>query len=580
MNSSHRALSLAALLVAPGLAVAQDECIGALPVAAGTTPFDTTAATLSVEAWSCVATTAPDLWFTYVAAGGLPITVDTCGSAFDTAVSIYDGACGALNLIECNDDVCGTQSAITFTPVVGTTYTIRVGGWSTSFGVGVLNVFDRSAPSNVECDDARPIGGNGETVITTNASTSTQPWPCSGGTVFTHGRDVWFSYTPAFAGDFTINTCNAGTTYDTVLELFEGTCGALTSVACNDDVTCSPSFRSAITYCGAAGTTYIFRVGGYNGGSGTAEISITEALPPSNCVATAFPDNNGGSVGGAVYFNATFSQGVIIGALETNTNIAAGTPIVAEVHGRIGTYVGNTSSTAGWMLMGIADGISAGGGVLSSLTFQQPITVPAGTFGIAIVATNFNHRYTNGTATNIAAMSPDGVISLALGAAANVAFTGTAFTPRIWNGGFCYDVNVGSVYCSATPNSTGNPALLLVGGSDCVTADSLVLTAASLPANAFGYFLASTTQGSSNPPNSMGTLCLGGDIGRGVGGAILNSGPVGIIRTSSALTLPHPVLGMVQVTAGDTWNYQAWFRDSAGGVATSNFSDAASLTYH
>ena len=570
-----------ALLLLPGVAAAQDECINALSIPAGSTPFDTTAATLSAEVWSCGAvTTAPDLWFTYVAAGGLPITIDTCGSSYDTALSIYDGLYGTLNLIECNDDVCGTQSSITFTPVVGTTYTIRVGGWAASFGAGTLSVFDRPAPTNVECVDARVIDGTGDTVATTNATTSPEPWPCSGTTVFTHGRDVWYSYTPSLTGDFTISTCNAGTTYDTVLELFEGSCGALTSVACNDDITCTPSFRSAITYCGAAGTTYTFRVGGYNGASGTAEISVTEAPPAVNCVTTTFPDNNGGSVGGAVYFDATFTQPVIIGALDTNTNIAAGTPITAQVHARVGTYVGNTGSTAGWMLIGIADGISAGGGVLSSLTLQQPITVPAGTFGIAIVATNFNHRYTNGNGTNQSAMSPDGVISLTLGSAGNVAFSGGVFTPRIWNGGFCYDLNVGSVYCTATANSTGSPASLLVGGSDCVTADSLVLTAASLPANAFGYFLASTTQGSSNPPGSMGTLCLAGDIGRAVGGAILNSGAVGIIRTSTDLTLPHPVLGMVQVMAGDTWNYQAWFRDSIGGAATSNFSDAASLTYH
>ena len=580
MKSSHRALSIAALLIVPGFAGAQDECISALPIAAGATHFDTTAATLSAEPWTCATvTTAPDLWFTYVAIGGLPITIDTCGSVYAAAFSVHRGTCGALIPVGCYDEFCGTQRSFTFTPVVGTTYIIRVGGWGASFGAGRLNVFDRSAPTNVECVDARAIDGDGDIVVTTNASTSPPAWPCSNGTVFTHGRDVWFTYTTTFAGDFTIDTCNAGTTFDTVLEFFEGTCGSLTSLACNDDVACTPSSRSAINYCGAAGATYTFRVGGYNGASGTAQIRLTEAAR-RNCVTTTFPGHTSTPPGGAVYFDATFSQPVIIGGFETHANIGAGTPIVAQVLTRTGTYVGNTHSAADWMLVGIADGLSAGFGALSTLTFQDPLTVPAGTIGIAIVGTNFGLVYTAGNGANRSAMSPDGVISLTLGAASSVAFGGGGHTnPNVWNGSLCYDVNIGSAYCFASPNSSGSPASLLVGGLDCATADTLFLTSTSLPANVFGYFLASTTRGSSSPPGSVGTLCLGGAIGRAVGG-VLASGAAGIIRTASDLTLPHPVLGSVRVMAGDTWNYQAWFRDSVGGTATSNLSDAASVTYH
>jgi hypothetical protein len=33
------------------------------------------------------------------------------------------------------------------------------------------------------------------------------------------------------------------------------------------------------------------------------------------------------------------------------------------------------------------------------------------------------------------------------------------------------------------------------------------------------------------------------------------------------------------VLPGEIWRFQAWFRDSIGGVATSNFTDAAAVRF-
>ena len=52
-------------------------------------------------------------------------------------------------------------------------------------------------------------------------------------------------------------------------------------------------------------------------------------------------------------------------------------------------------------------------------------------------------------------------------------------------------------------------------------------------------------------------------------------------RSALALTLastPTPT-GPVAVVAGDTWRFQAWHRDTAGGVATSNFTDGVAVTF-
>ncbi|MFT6833658.1 MAG: hypothetical protein ACJAZN_003843, partial [Planctomycetota bacterium] len=35
--------------------------------------------------------------------------------------------------------------------------------------------------------------------------------------------------------------------------------------------------------------------------------------------------------------------------------------------------------------------------------------------------------------------------------------------------------------------------------------------------------------------------------------------------------------GLVSGTAGETWNFQAWYRDAVSGTPTSNFTDGISI---
>jgi hypothetical protein len=85
-----------------------------------------------------------DIWWSYTADCDGNATLDTCGSSFDTRIAAYDaGACPPAqnSAIACNDDSCGLQSSITFAVTSGTSYLIRVGGFSAGdSGPGVLNV--------------------------------------------------------------------------------------------------------------------------------------------------------------------------------------------------------------------------------------------------------------------------------------------------------------------------------------------------------------------------------------------------------------------------------------------------------
>ncbi len=153
------------------------------------------------------------------------------------------------------------------------------------------------------------------------------------------------------------------------------------------------------------------------------------------------------------------------------------------------------------------------------------------------------------------------------------------WSPVVDDHGYGGGVGLGTNYCGpAAPNSTGSPATITASGSNSAAANDLTLTAGSLPANSFGYFLNSQTQDHVvNAGGSQGTLCLGGTVGRH-NVSVLNSGAVGTYALALNLTaLPQPT-ATVAVMAGETWNFQSWYRDANPGV-TSNFTDAVSVTF-
>src|SRR5208283_3275262 len=45
---------------------------------------------------------------------------------------------------------------------------------------------------------------------------------------------IWYKYTPTFSANLNVDTI--GSSYDTVLSIWTGSAGALTNIACNDDI--------------------------------------------------------------------------------------------------------------------------------------------------------------------------------------------------------------------------------------------------------------------------------------------------------------------------------------------------------
>ena len=108
--------------------------------------------------------------------------------------------------------------------------------------------------------------------------------------------------------------------------------------------------------------------------------------------------------------------------------------------------------------------------------------------------------------------------------------------------------------------------------------NDLTLHATRLPTNQFGYFLNSRAWGFTPlAGGGQGNLCLADDIGR-FNRSPQNSGPQGRFQLTIDLNAMPTPSAAVAVLAGETWRFQAWYRDVNPGP-TSNFTDAISIVF-
>ncbi len=111
----------------------------------GTYTATTCAATTDGPATgACGPNMSKDVWYRFTPATGGTLSLDTCGSSFDTMLAVYPGATcpgGALGEIACNDDAgpngpCANtlRSFLNVGVTAGIPYMIRVGGYGNSAG--------------------------------------------------------------------------------------------------------------------------------------------------------------------------------------------------------------------------------------------------------------------------------------------------------------------------------------------------------------------------------------------------------------------------------------------------------------
>jgi len=137
---------------------------------------------------------------------------------------------------------------------------------------------------------------------------------------------------------------------------------------------------------------------------------------------------------------------------------------------------------------------------------------------------------------------------------------------------------VGTPFCPVVPNTTGRGGVLAATGSSRASDNVLRLSAHDLPEVSSVLYLVSPIQDFvPGAGGSQGNLCLASPTGRYVTQVDWTSS-VGFSEQRFDLTRIPQANTLVAASAGETWHWQAWYRDTVGGAPTSNFTNGVRVT--
>lgn len=135
-----------------------------------------------------------------------------------------------------------------------------------------------------------------------------------------------------------------------------------------------------------------------------------------------------------------------------------------------------------------------------------------------------------------------------------------------------YDCPAGEPFCATSPNSVGPGAMIQGLGGASYSANSLTLATTGCPPNSFGLYFYGPSP--IQVPVGDGFLCVGGGIYRL--GIVPIDGAGRALFDVDVTTPPDPA---GQVSIGEEWYYQLWYRDPGFGSAGYNFSDGLAVTW-
>jgi hypothetical protein len=245
------------------------------------------------------------VWWSWTAPSDGDVTLDTCGSSFDTLLAVYTGNnIHALTPVKYNDtafDGCGGidasgDSELSFTAQSGQVYRIAVDGvipywcaWTPcspaegQTGSIALALHKSPQPANDDFVNAAVLTENeSEQAFAqqTNAGASKETGePNHAGNA--GGHSVWWNWTAPRTGVVGFNTCGSPDV-DTLLAVYTGDgIGALSEVASNDDlpaeIQCGKA--SGVRFRASAGQTYHIAVDGAGGAIGGFRLHKTPGPP-------------------------------------------------------------------------------------------------------------------------------------------------------------------------------------------------------------------------------------------------------------------------------------------------------------
>jgi len=239
-----------------------------------------------------------DDWFKIpvAAAGTLTVTLTFTNANGDIDLELF-GACGGT-LLASSTGSSNVESIVFTNPGAAANFLLHVFISDCDTRNSYTLVASASLP-NDGCSTATVIPGTATSFTPAPYSTvqadaiATEPQETCEVSNVGVSNTVWYSFTPCGSGTVTIDTF--GSTYDTVLSMFTGTCSAAAQVACSDNAigTQARLLNVPVT----AGTTYLIKVADYNTtvGGGTLDFNVTYVpTPPANdacAAAVVIPGN-------------------------------------------------------------------------------------------------------------------------------------------------------------------------------------------------------------------------------------------------------------------------------------------------
>jgi len=388
---------------------ANDLCANAIAITCGTPVNGTTTNATADAAGTCTTTnTQPGVWYTWVGNGQL-ITLSTCtGTSFDSKISVYTGSCGAFTCVAGNDDGCGLQSSVSFPSVNGTTYRILVHQFGATGGNFTLTSACASPITNDLCAGAINIPCGSSVTGTTVGSTSDA---ASAGTcVTTTSTSVGVWYTFIGTGfPTTISTCT-GTTFDSKISVYTGSCGAFTCVTGNDDAC---GLQSSVTFNGTSGTTYYILVHGFGSASGAFTLTVATTCTPCRGVSPPTVSNLTTTsatitwVGSALTYGYTVGTGLLLCPSNSTVTSTSGNSVNLAgllpntdytVCVRVNTCNGGNAPSE-WSSIRFTTGGGMGACPAPGIPIVTGVTATTATLTWAAALGATSYKYTRGTSS-------------------------------------------------------------------------------------------------------------------------------------------------------------------------------------
>jgi hypothetical protein len=183
------------------------------------------------------------------------------------------------------------------------------------------------------CSTATTVIGSGPYAFDNTAATTDGPAACN-----VIGSDLWWRWQAPCSTQVTVSTCGL-TSLDTIISVYSGgKCPVSSALACNDD---DCAFQSAATFTSTEGTTYLIRIGGFNGAQGSGSFSLD-----FNCCPTTLLTSTTTGPGGPPVLSPAAAERTLGRLYRARDRVLHGTPT-----GRRWTLLFYKHSPAMWRIL-------------------------------------------------------------------------------------------------------------------------------------------------------------------------------------------------------------------------------------